>query len=674
MDIRPKTGADGLRGVKTIGYHQKNGARPKQKFRNTLEQWLVKPPKKRCTAEVCQTQEDVEMVDDGGFQSTSAQDLYCQNAEVSDSDEETQPLTPQDLDEDNPVSPASKDSAESDLMQTLSHNYGGLETEEEETCSASSESAVKHNTKITDFFSGTSSPGLHMRQGKPAKSTKKQNADKETTSAVVKPDVKWLGTPINELKRMPECGGPLPPLKDVPGQHTVMIRTDLLQNGKVPVPYPAKFKDTWDDVHVKMPCSSWNLFPVQDEVMFCGKTTNLNRSLALSKVLEPDAAEHLFDSLLPDMVQLALRASELCTKPIPLLKRGMNHSITMSQEQVACLLANAFFCTFPRRNSRRTEYCNYPDINFFRLFEGPSSRKIEKLKTLMCYFKSLTEQSRCSDYHFQVFAAIPLHRCTKVLSSSSVICLDLQVDFANRFVGGGVTSSGLVQEEIRFLINPELIVSRLFTEALDHNECLIITGTQQYSKYTGYGQTYQWDGSHQDTIPSDGWQRRCTEIVAIDALQFKNFLEQFRPERLNRELNKAYCGFARPEEQSKNLAAVATGNWGCGVFGGDTRLKALLQMLAAAEAGRDVAYFTFGDSQLMTDVHKMHSFLTQRKISVGEVYDLLGQYYSSVCKSCLGRRPDVSLYSFIYQQVSSFLAPDDSDRGSARHHVPADCR
>ena len=44
-------------------------------------------------------------------------------------------------------------------------------------------------------------------------------------------------------------------------------QTDLLQNGKVPVPYPAKFKDTWDDVHVKMPCSRSNLFPVEDEVM-----------------------------------------------------------------------------------------------------------------------------------------------------------------------------------------------------------------------------------------------------------------------------------------------------------------------------------------------------------------------------------------------------------------------
>ncbi|KAJ4941061.1 hypothetical protein JOQ06_027348, partial [Pogonophryne albipinna] len=136
---------------------------------------------------------------------------------------------------------------------------------------------------------------------------------------------------------------------------------------------------------------------------------------------------------------------------------------------------------------------------------------------------------------------------------------------------------------------------------------------------------------------------------------------------------QAYCGFARPEEQSQNLSAVATGNWGCGVFGGDTRLKALLQMLAAAEAGRDVAYFTFGDSQLMTDVHKMHSFLTQRKICVGEVYDLLGQYYSSVCKSCLGRRPEISLYSFIYQQADSSPAPDDSDGDSPRHPVPTDC-
>lgn len=41
---------------------------------------------------------------------------------------------------------------------------------------------------------------------------------------------------------------------------------------------------------------------------------NMTRSLSSSKVLEPDEAQHLLGSLLPDMVQLALRASELCTK------------------------------------------------------------------------------------------------------------------------------------------------------------------------------------------------------------------------------------------------------------------------------------------------------------------------------------------------------------------------
>lgn len=44
------------------------------------------------------------------------------------------------------------------------------------------------------------------------------------------------------------------------------------------------------------------------------RQVKVNGSLALSKALEPDEAEYLFDSLLPDMVQLALQASELCTK------------------------------------------------------------------------------------------------------------------------------------------------------------------------------------------------------------------------------------------------------------------------------------------------------------------------------------------------------------------------
>ncbi|XP_032430643.1 poly(ADP-ribose) glycohydrolase isoform X2 [Xiphophorus hellerii] len=653
MDMRPKTGAGGLRGVKRKGSFQNTGPRPTQKFRNTLEQWLVKPST-RLSAEVCPGQEDVERT--GNELNPSAESANYENAEkssVSSMDEDTQILTPQEFDEACPLLPAANDSE--------------IEEQPVEACASHSDGYTRQRTKITDFFAGSTAQSFAVINGGQNKPSERKDPDKEQTA----PGVTWLGTPIGKLRRMPECGGKLPPLKDVPDQHIVMIRK----------------KSRWDLIKETLDKKFTNAFELKEAVLkysasHAKKWDFTALDLYCNKVLERDAVEHLFDSLLPDMVQLALRASELCTKPIPLLKRGMSHSITMSQEQVACLLANAFFCTFPRRNSRKTEYCNYPDINFIRLFEGSSSRKIEKLKTLMCYFKSVTEQKPTGLVTFsrQRLDKPPNWKSSPTLLTRLHITCEgtieddgygmLQVDFANKFVGGGVIGAGLVQEEIRFLINPELIVSRLFTEALDDNECLIITGSQQYSKYTGYSQTYKWAGCHHDTIPRDDWRRRCTEIVAIDALQFRNFLEQFHPDKLNRELNKAYCGFSHSEKESQNLAAVATGNWGCGVFGGDTRLKALIQMLAAAEAGRDVAYFTFGDNQLMTDVHNMHSFLTKRNISVGEVYDLLEQYYSSVCKNCLRRRPDVSLYSFIYGQVGSSEAPDESIRGSAGPHSP----
>ena len=42
---------------------------------------------------------------------------------------------------------------------------------------------------------------------------------------------------------------------------------------------------------------------------------------------------------------------------------------------------------------------------------------------------------------------------------------------------------GCVQEEIRFVVCPELIVSILLTEVLDHNEAVVITGKLLHSSY-----------------------------------------------------------------------------------------------------------------------------------------------------------------------------------------------
>lgn len=56
----------------------------------------------------------------------------------------------------------------------------------------------------------------------------------------------------------------------------------------------------------------------------------------------------------------------------------------------------------------------------------------------------------------------------------------------------------------------------------------------------------------------------------------KPFLMSFSPRSLPVEFPKAYCGFYRSNTKSKHLSAVATGNWGCGAFGGDTRLKGII--------------------------------------------------------------------------------------------------
>ncbi|XP_065700077.1 poly(ADP-ribose) glycohydrolase isoform X3 [Patagioenas fasciata] len=568
---------------------------------------------------------------------------------------------------------------------------------------------VKRDSKITSHFMRI--PKIEEKSRKEKCEFKTQRPGRKIPKYVPPPlptNKKWFGTPIEEMRRMPTCGARLPHLRPS-ANHTVTVRVDLLREGEVPKPFPSQYKDLWDNKHVKMPCSEQNLYPVEDEngdrtagsrweliqtallnKFTCShdlKEAILRYNVAYSKkwdftaltdfcekVLEDAEAQHLFQSILPDMVKLALCLPNICTQPIPLLKQKMNHSITMSQEQIASFLANAFFCTFPRRNAKmKSEYSSYPDINFNRLFEGRSPRKPEKLKTLFCYFRRVTEKKPTGLVTFtrQCLQEFPdWERSQKKLSRLHVTYEGtiesngqgmLQVDFANRFVGGGVTGAGLVQEEIRFLINPELIVSRLITEVLDHNECLIITGTEQYSEYTGYAETYRWARSHEDKTPRDEWQRRYTEIVAIDAFHFRRFLDQFGPEKIRRELNKAYCGFSRPSVPPQHLSAIATGNWGCGAFGGDSRLKALIQILAAAEAGRDVVYFTFGDVELMRDIYSMHTFLCEKGQTIGDIYRLLLRYYNEECRSCSTSGPDVKLYSFIYNTLESYADSNDDD-------------
>ena len=158
----------------------------------------------------------------------------------------------------------------------------------------------------------------------------------------------------------------------------------------------------------------------------------------------------------------------------------------------------------------------------------------------------------------------------------------LEVDFANKVIGGGILGSGAVQEEIRMAIAPEMIAARLFTVPLKDDEVLFITGAKIFSRTSGYSDTLQFEGHYID-------MEKKREVVAMDATDYKDHRQQFKKEEIEREINKAFCAF---HSESGAKTKIATGHWGCGVFGGDKELKAILQLLAASEVSVFIYSYT----------------------------------------------------------------------------------
>ena len=511
----------------------------------------------------------------------------------------------------------------------------------------------------------------------------------------------------NTFNRSPDCYDALPTL--TPNRtHTILFKSCLTPN-KPPPPYPDHYKDHWDNVHVRMPCSPENLYPnrhkktqsrwelIENTLLQSFSSSNdLEEAILVYNhhykdkwnfeawhsycniVLNPVQREKLFSDLIPGIVNLALQLPSIVTQSPKLLQQGVEHTMILSQKQIACLLANAFFCTFPRRNSlKSSEYYNYPDINFSRLFRGihdvVNQVKTEKLKCILNYFQRVLSEMPTGtvSFHRKVLdksntpdweSCSAEFRGLYATSSGTIEkggqgCL--QVDFANRMIGGGVVGNGCVQEEIRFLMCPELIIARLFTEKLEFNESLLVVGAEQFNSYTGYASTFRHAGDYLDLTPRDRWGRHHCEMIAIDAHVFHCYKDQFKSVSLKRELNKAYCGFNEPDKSVKT--AVATGNWGCGAFGGDFHLKSLLQLMAAAVAKRDVVYFTFKDESFAKRLTDMHSFLRTNKITVSKLWSYLVKY-GSILKT---KSEHVPLYPYLKELHGKYEALTDDETSSS---------
>lgn len=237
--------------------------------------------------------------------------------------------------------------------------------------------------------------------------------------------------------------------------------------------------------------------------------------------------DRIFNHILPGIISsLALRLPEIVTQPPVLLSRQKTQSISVSQLQIASLLANAFLCTFPHRNTQTSELgrsglLNYPDINFAGLLGNYAGQSmvIEKIRCLLNYFDRAVAKEPIGTVTFTRevikgnefidWKSVQVTLGELYISSNGVIEKQgegfLQMDFADPFIGGLMLSWDCIQEEVLFsaIIFPELIVACLFTEKIEDNEAVIITGCERYSQYSGYSKTFRFDGDYVDKRARD---------------------------------------------------------------------------------------------------------------------------------------------------------------------------
>ncbi|KOB75785.1 Poly(Adp-ribose) glycohydrolase [Operophtera brumata] len=406
-------------------------------------------------------------------------------------------------------------------------------------------------------------------------------------SSEVNSDNKRRGVPLSEMYgSQSPWGAPEFPLVSPGHNHAVLYHVPSSGNLGDRPPKPQIGKDRWDyehsnnETHLKR---RWDIIevalrqPIHTSQELASTILSYNTKFKsvwkfralhhlFNNYLEEEESQYFFDVTLPEIAKLALALPKLILSPIPLLRQHKNQSVSLSQQQISSLLANAFFCTFPRRNTakRTSEYANYPHINF-------NSTAPVGMTT---FSRRSVAPRKCPSWpHSTVqLASLPL----LVDPENTIEDADglIQVDFAN-------------------------------------------------NKYSGYGHSFHWTDDFVDQTPFDSSLRRRVAVLAIDALPYSNVQHEYRRELITREITKAWIGFSYgtdPESISLNYPGVATGNWGCGAFGGSPQLKSLVQMMACAQAKRPMAYYTFKDNEIRDDVIGVYNLLARYNVTVGKYY------------------------------------------------------
>ncbi|PAV64169.1 hypothetical protein WR25_24531 isoform A [Diploscapter pachys] len=385
-----------------------------------------------------------------------------------------------------------------------------------------------------------------------------------------------------------------------------------------------------------------------------------------------------------EMLRLVKKAPELFPEGIPLLRTTpvwdvdlkypttsiCDRSVTLSQEQCACLMACAFFGMFSE-DTPEQKYFNF--FNVTHLMQDTQPLSGRKLRFLLEYFMKIVKEMPRG---VVTFRRISYGKCLdipeiekkmdKTMVSDCILYADStliiedqvghrQMDFANEFIGGGVLGQhGSAQEEIRFLLCPEMIVSCFLCEKMDPRETIQIIGAQRFSSYSGYGHTLNW--KQYDNFGKEKTRNEFGRInnimIAIDAICYRrNVNKQFDANDINRDLIKCIAGFEDGQPNAALRRPVATGFWGCGAFSGNPQFKALLQILAGSLTNSPLSFSTFGQPQFANQLQHIYQALCRRNVSAHVLYQILLDY-----KTSMGTTP--SVFTHVMQASKKYTGID----------------
>lgn len=378
--------------------------------------------------------------------------------------------------------------------------------------------------------------------------------------------------------------------------------------------------------------------------------------------------------------------------------------VELSRPQCCSLLAHMFLCS-PWTPSEAAAGVDYLPPSFLPLFSSLAQQEVAKLRCHLNYWVRMQAAggppAEGSVYFRRVQASsddVPAWGlCNEPLGRFTIHPTGgieeahgaLHADFANEYLGGGALCGGCVQEEILFSVAPEHCVGMLLCSAMKPLEAILISGAEVFSAIKGYAFDLRFLGDHVDKWPraehaadesehisapgaglgTGGAGAGCAlatasggvhpgtilrSVVAIDALPFgrrRRAVDQLSERILNRELAKAWVGFRVDEAEcsKSSFPDVATGNWGCGAFGGFVPIKAIVQWLAASMCGRGVQYYSFGNALASTELQACIDALTARgsEVTVSATrHSVCGQAVRLTAFQCVPHRLASSIEPF----------------------------